>query len=260
MRRFTIVLLLVGLFLTAGTVGTANAAIELQIVISGLDIQLQNGNLFDGSKPLGGRGDSNYGISNATAVQRIDFVLFDNVQGSQVWTDSLLSTDHQLYCDFLMSGIGGIPTNGVPVTTEQSGGFGFDLISTDPNRGRFVMLNFNRVTAECTKKAAGTNLVRFKFDAGSSDGSPVTLVPPQKLPFGLTLYDPISVTITATFTRSSAPATLTAFNATGSATVIDTVKPVPEPACFAVLLGICAIGLEIRARKLRQQRRAKLGA
>lgn len=230
---------------------TALASIDLEIKISGLkfmykyDAGLGTGSLFDGlGSSAGGHGLT----SEAAPLTRIDFTLIDE-QGVRTSAGSI--TD-EVYCDFLMSGIPTISSSGETVTSDDSGSrFGFDLLRSDG--APLLQLKLNSVSVNYDPGNPSVGIPRFVFASG-----PATELLSQNLPFPMVLdgKEPISITVSGGGTYGSVDGYLTQFKSldglgTGTVTGVD--PPVPEPACcFAVLLAIGVIGLEIRAMKKRR--------
>jgi hypothetical protein len=222
------------------------ASVELTIQITGLSFKYdesQSGSLFDANSIAGGHGS----IGEATRVSQIDFWLGTQMAGSLLYNEGL-------YCDFLVQGIYNIPKTGGIVNTTSSGpDFGFDLLSS--TRGLFLALDLDTATVTYTSNKVG-NCVRFSFLAGGPSADLLS----QDLPFGLEIdpEQPISVVVSSlnVSSRTEAGDYVTAFSTTGgTAAVYADQMQVPEPASFAILLGIGMIGLEIRAWRQRRRNR-----
>lgn len=240
--RFLVILGLAAAVVLA-PVSTAPASVELAISISGLNFKYdatQNGSLFDATSIAGGHGT----IGEATRVSRIDFFLGGSLH------DSLLY-EEELYVDFLIQGIHDIPVGGGIVNTTSTGpGFGFDLLS--PALGRFLALELDAVSVTYIRNQIGS-FVQLCFIAGG----PAAGVVSQDLPFELEIDEgqPITVRISSVNITDMVEEEgyLTEFWArSGTANVSGVL--VPEPACFAALLAIGVIGLEIGAWRKRRRR------
>lgn len=241
-RRFLVILGLAAAAVLA-PMSTAPASVELRIQISGLSFKYdesQDGSLFDATSIAGGHGT----ISEATRVSRIDFFLGGSLH------DSLLY-DEELYVDFLIQGIHDIPVGGGFVNTTSTGpSFGFELLS--PALGRFLALELDAVSATYIRNQIGS-FVQLSFIAGGPAASVVS----QDLPFELEIDEgqPITIRVSSVNIASIEDdgVYLTEFLArSGTANVSGVL--VPEPACFAALLAIGVIGLEIGAWRKRRRR------
>ncbi|MBU4399042.1 MAG: hypothetical protein KKE86_06860 [Planctomycetes bacterium] len=244
-RRFLVILGLAAAAVLAPA-STAPASVELRIQITGLSFKYdesQDGSLFDATSIAGGHGT----IGEATQVSRIDFFLGGSLHGSLLYGEGL-------YADFLISGIHNIPVGGGVVNTTSTGpSFGFDLLSSDPALGRFLALELDAVSVTYIRNQIGS-FVQFSFIAGGPSAGVVS----QDLPFELEIDEgqPITVRVSSVniTNRVEQGGYLTGFWArSGTANVSGVL--VPEPACFAALLGIGVIGLEIRAWRKRRRKR-----
>jgi hypothetical protein len=241
-QRLWIFCLTLTTLLALATDSPASVGLDIQIV--GLSFKYdesQNGSLFDSNSIAGGHGN----ISEATRVSQIDFSLGNQLVGS-------LMNSEGLYCDFLVQGIKNIPKAGGLVNATASGpDFGFDLLTS--TQGRFLALDLETVTVNYIRTQTNST-VKFSFMAG---GPSATLLS-QNLPFGLVIDpgEPISIVVSSrsVSNRIEVGDYVTAFSTSGGTADVYG-DQVPEPAGFAILLGIGVLGLEFQAWRKRSQHR-----
>jgi hypothetical protein len=184
----------------------ADAAImsdAIEIIVSDIDIEYDGTNIFD-SNPIG---------SNPDPLSTASFFKNEALQG-------VLTTD--LTLDLLIPNVTGILTSGSTAFSDPGGNLTL-------RQGSTVLLDLTLGSAEVIYSPFNA-FFRFVF-AGAS-----ATLDSQNLPFGLTLANPVSVSISTQLdpnSLTSSGSTVTGFRSSGSGEHVA----IPEPASL-VLLGI----------------------
>ncbi|MBU4270369.1 MAG: hypothetical protein KKE86_06855 [Planctomycetes bacterium] len=211
----------------APAITPATASVVITIDFTGLNLEFAGGKIYDADHLAGGNGL----IADATKLGSINF---------SINYVPVLSLSGDVYADILIQGVPGIPPNGYVVT---SGGSFVDLLSPS---GWLLGLDIGPMIVSYT--VSPTNYVTI---SGIATGA-IT----QNLPGGLIIdQGECEMVLLMGDTLSGKVFTgelLTGFTSSGTGQIKGVL--VPEPACFAVLLGIGVIGLEIGAWRKRRRR------
>ncbi|MFB3894246.1 MAG: PEP-CTERM sorting domain-containing protein [Phycisphaerae bacterium] len=199
-----VAMMLVGSVVLVALTGAASATI-MQIQIGGLDL------VYDGVKIVDAGGASPDPLTNAT-------FLLDGVNKGAVTTGVTM--------DLMIPGVSGIPAAGGQVSSDPGGTLSLTLGSG----GDYLTLTLGSAVVSYIP-LPGTVQFVFVGSAATIDG--------QQLPFGLSLGDPVSVSVSSQITQpvTQSGGIVTGFETAGTGEI----QGVPEPGTIALLaLGALA--------------------
>ncbi len=228
MRRLLTTLSLVAGLLIAPAAARATA-LDLQIIVSGLNLVYDGTDIYDATS-LGG------GIGDPSMADALDTMVFQ-VGGTTVGILTGFTDD--IFADVFIADVPALPAGGGTVVSGGNGdGFGFDLLTSLAGFG----LALNLDTVEITFEDGSVSILGA--GTASSVGS-------QALPFGLVLDEnqPVVISFSGNaFDITESNGLITGFASSGSGEVSG--QLVPEPG--TLMLGLAGlVGLAVAGTRRR---------